>query len=142
MEVKNMKELKNYADMVAEAIEVLKSDDNIFACCCEELDSWDGFLGDDRAYSMCELDELHCGLKASDFIARLTKDFNINDDYFYYSIYGLESFSGSLADHYKDVTSEEKVFDEIIKNYSRLDIKWIDAYFDSLLQDIINYSED
>ena len=57
----------------------------------EEADAWDGVLGDDRKYSMDMLDDFYCGQPASKLLEDLTEDFRKNDNYFYFSIYGLES---------------------------------------------------
>lgn len=53
--------------------------------------SWDGSLEEYRTYSMDELDDFLCGLTPSDVLNAVDKDFNLNDDYFKDTIYGLES---------------------------------------------------
>ena len=57
----------------------------------EEADSWNGILGDDRKFPMSELDDFYYGQPATKLLEDLTEDFCKNDDYFYFSIYGLES---------------------------------------------------
>ena len=41
-------------------IEYFENNEEIFNNCIEELDSYNGYLGDDRYYEMDELDELFC----------------------------------------------------------------------------------
>jgi hypothetical protein len=45
----------------------------------------------------------------------VTSDFDFNNDYFYFSVYGLES-CGDKADHYLDNFSDEDILDEYLKN--------------------------
>lgn len=108
--------MKKYEVLVKKAIEELKNNDELFVDMVNELDNWNGYADGFRAYSMCELDDLHHGMSLSDFLTRITEDFNINDDYFYYSIYGLES-TDDIVELYRDNVSEEELFDELIVNY-------------------------
>lgn len=41
-------------------IEYFENNEEIFNTCIEELDSYNGYLGDDRYYNMDELDDLFC----------------------------------------------------------------------------------
>ena len=45
------------AEVIAAILAIFKEDEELFADVVEELDSWDGFLGDDRWEDMAELDE-------------------------------------------------------------------------------------
>ena len=47
---------------------------------------------DDRIYGMWELDDLFCGASAHDLLQALDDDFDIRQDWFRETIYGLESF--------------------------------------------------
>ena len=102
----------SYDDLYQKAIEMLTEDTDLFNSMCEELDSWDGFLGDDRYYPMYEFDELLGGRSPLE-IAELVsgEDFNTGDDYFRFTIYGVES-----ADEpdYSDIYSAEDVLDRVI----------------------------
>lgn len=55
--------------------------------------SWDGSLEEYRIYSMSELDDLLYALTPSEVLNAVDKDFNLNDDYFRETIWGLESLS-------------------------------------------------
>lgn len=87
-------------------ISYFEENPEIFASCIEELDSYNGFLGDDRIYNMEELDELYAGTEPTEILYRafyghddevytIDKDgsknygeFNPNREYFYYNGYG------------------------------------------------------
>lgn len=80
-----------YEEMIDKAISYFEENDDDFIRVMEELDSWNGYLGDDRYYPMSDIDELFCDTKVSDFLDGLSDDFNHNDKYFKYGVYGLES---------------------------------------------------
>ncbi len=124
-----------YQEMIEKAIQTLKDDDSIFCDMVDELDIWNGYADGFRAYDMYELDELHYGMKLSDFLERVTKDFNLHDNYFYYSIYGLES-TDDKAGLYRDNVDEGELLDEIIDKKNNLYFN--DSDFESLIDDIIN----
>ena len=78
-----------------------EENEDVFNDCIEELDSYNGYLGDDRYYSMDELDELYNGSELSEVLRRAfygydedtsTEDrhteFNPNRDYFRFNGYG------------------------------------------------------
>ena len=93
-----------------EAIEAIinyyEENEDDFNQTIEELDSYNGILGDDRYYSMYELDELYAGVEPSEILTRAfygydaetwTTDahgektygaFNPNREYFTYNGYG------------------------------------------------------
>lgn len=49
------------AEAIQNIIDYFKENEDVWDCCIEELDSYNGWLGDDRIYDMDELDELFCG---------------------------------------------------------------------------------
>lgn len=82
-------------------IEWFKENEEVFNDCIEELDSWNGYLGDDRYYSMYELDELYNGSSPLEILQRAFygydddtssenshTEFNPNRDYFRFNGYG------------------------------------------------------
>ena len=87
-------------------IEYFEENEDVFNDCIEDLDSYNGYLGDDRYYSMDELDELYSGQDATEILMRAfygydaetwhtdshgEKEygpFNPNRDYFTYNGYG------------------------------------------------------
>lgn len=104
-------------EITADIIEYFKNNDDVFNDCIEELDSYNGYLGDDRYYLMDELDELYNGTEPSELLRRAfygydeetyTTDrygsktygaFNPNRDYFRYNGYG-----NLVSADYKDYT--------------------------------------
>ena len=92
--------------IIEKIVKYFKENEDIFNDCIEELDSYNGYLGDDRYYSMDELDELYCGVEPSEVLFRafygydaetFTTDasdnrtygaFNPNRDYFTSNGYG------------------------------------------------------
>lgn len=87
-------------------IEYFKENEDIFNACIEELDSYNGYLGDNRYYSMDMLDEFYHGVNPLEILQRAyfgrdddtwTTDsrgdktygeFNPNREYFTYNGYG------------------------------------------------------
>lgn len=100
-------------------IEWFEDNDDVFTECIEELDNYNGYLGDDRYYSMDELDEIYNGVEPSEILRRAfygydldTYDtdkygemkhgpFNPNRKYFTYSGYGnfVSSDSKDYSEH-------------------------------------------
>ena len=80
-----------YEEMIDKAISYFEENEGDFICAMDDLDSWCGYLGDDRYYPMSDIDDHFCDVKVSDFLDRLSGDFNHNDNYFKYGVYGLES---------------------------------------------------
>ena len=89
-----------------------------FSQVCEDLDSYDGFLGDSRVYSMDELDELLEGYKPSEIIRMVDSDFNYSDNYFYYDGCG-HICSTDEKEYYNDFFYSD-VFEKLADNYGKL----------------------
>ena len=132
--------MKTYSELIEQAIEELKNNDNLFCDCIEELDSWNGFADGFRCYDMGDLDEFFRDMKLSDFLDLITSDFNVRDNYFVETIYGLESCD-YREDVYRDNVDEGELLDELIDKYNHIDLAWIDAEFDELVQSIIDAKE-
>ena len=96
-----------------------KTHNESFSGVCEELDSYDGFLGDHRIYSMDELDDLLGDKKFSEVLRMVdTDNFNYNDDFFYYDkIYGIRSTNEKNYYNYVDYSD---VFENLINNYGEI----------------------
>ena len=131
---------RKYDEMIQAAIEELKNNDDLFIGCVDELDSWDGFADGFRAWDMSEIDEVYCDCKASKLLEDMTGDFNKYDDYFYFSIYGLESTNDKVA-LYRSNVDEGELLDNLIENYNNVDIAWIDGEFDELISEIVDMIE-
>lgn len=92
--------------IIEKIVEYFKENESVFNDCIEKLDSYNGYLGDDRYYSMDELNELYSGVEPDEILRRAfygydeetwTTDahgertygaFNPNRDYFRFNGYG------------------------------------------------------
>lgn len=138
-------------EITANIIEYFKNNEDVFNDCIEELDSYNGYLSDDRYYPMDELDELHNGIEPSELLRRAffgydeetyTTDrdgnktysaFNPNRDYFRYNGYGnlvsadYKDYSGMLEPFAIEVMRENRDYIESIDDNEELT-----ALFDEL----------
>lgn len=121
------------AEEIREAIKAyFENNEEDFIEVIEDLDSYNGYLGDDRYYNMEELDELLAGLTPSEVLARTyyggdddTKDangtrgeFNPNRAYFYYNGYG-NLCSTDYKDNY-NYYLDDNFINEVIDNAGNL----------------------
>lgn len=127
--------MKKYDELVAKALEILE-DDEIFTQAVEELDSWNGFLDDDRMYSMDELDDLFCGCKVSDFAEKIGRHFDFRDDYIIFTIYGIESTDETPAEHYRSLYDNGEILDNLRDYNGRIDISWIDSELADIIDEL------
>lgn len=122
-------------------IEYFENNEDIFNTCIEELDSYNGYLNDDRYYQMEELNEFYHGSSPLEILERAyygrdddtwTTDangnksygeFNPNREYFYYNGYGnlvssdYKDYSAHL-DHYaiEEMNENRRYIDSIDDN--------------------------
>ena len=113
-----------------------KAHNDSFSKICEELDSWDGFLGDDRCYSMDEIDDILGNKKPSEFLQMIdTDNFNYNDGYFYYNDDRICSTNEKDYFNYVDYS---EVFEKLIGDYGKIfNYRYGNAYYE-LFNDIDN----
>lgn len=138
-------------EITADIIEYFENNEDIFNDCMEELDNYNGYLGDDRYYLMDELDELHNGIEPSELLLRAffgydeetyTTDrdgnktygaFNPNREYFRYNGYGnlvsadYKDYSGMLEPFAIEVMRENRDYIDSIDDNEELT-----ALFDEL----------
>lgn len=114
---------------------MLKENDELYIECINELDSWNGYADGFRAYPMYELDDFYIDRKATDLLQDLTEDFNINDDYFYFTIWGLES-TDDIATLYRDNTTPVEVLDNLIDNYGNVCLWGNFSEFEELVEQL------
>ena len=132
-----MKNTNNRRDAVNAIIAYFEHNEDAFNDCIEDLDAYNGFLDDDRYYSMEELDDLYDGQSATEILCRAfygydaetrTKDsdgekrygaFNPNRDYFRFNGYG-----NLVSSNYKDYSDrlDRYAVDQMEENRD-----WIDA---------------
>ena len=116
-------------------LELFKNDSELFNDTIEELDNYNGYLGDDRYYDMDVLPEILNGIDAIDLLNRayfgrddenwrtdahgdkIYNSFNPNRVFFYFNGYGnlcsanFRDYSARLDDYF---------IDEIIENQNHL----------------------
>lgn len=144
-ETKEEEEPKRTAEEVAaDVIEFFENNEDIYNEAIEELDSYNGYLGDDRYFSMDELDELHNGTEPSELLRRAffgydeetyTTDrdgnktygaFNPNRDYFRYNGYGnlvsadYKDYSAHLDKYAVESMSENRHYIDSIEQSDEL----------------------
>lgn len=106
-------------EITADIIDFFEANEDIFTNAIEELDSYNGYLGDDRYYAMDELDEFYTGTAPSEILFRAYYgrdeetyttngdgpktygEFNPNRDYFRYDGYG-----NLVSTDHKDYSSQ------------------------------------
>lgn len=99
-------------------IDYWKNFNDSFSRVCEALDSYDGFLGDNRVYLMDELDEILGDKKPSEVLQMVnTENFDYDDDYFYYTTYGIRSTNEKQYFNYIDYS---EVFEKLINDYNQV----------------------
>lgn len=122
-----------------------------FNRCIEELDSYNGYLNDDRYYSMEELNEFYNGTDPLELLQRayygrdddtwttdsrgdkVYGEFNPNREYFYYNGYGnlvssnYKDYSSHLDEYAIESMSENRVYIDEIESDDELS-----ALFDEL----------
>jgi hypothetical protein len=123
-------------------LDMIKADSDLFVEVCEELDSWDGFLGDDRCYNMDEIDEILGDRKPSELLNMITSDFDFNDDYFYFNGYGNLKSCDDKADVYLCSFDREEILDEYLVNYFRYDLSRKYDDFEKLAEELNDYTDE
>lgn len=138
-------------NIIADIIAYFENNEDIFNDCMEELDGYNGYLGDSRYYSMDELDEFYRDSDPLEILRRAyygrdddtyTTDssgnktygeFNPNRDYFYYNGYGnlvssdYKDYSAHLDNYAVEAMSKNRSYIDSIDNDEELT-----ALFDEL----------
>lgn len=117
-------------------IEYFKANEDIFNSCIEELDNYNGFLGDDRYYTMDVLNEFYHDCEPLELLYRvyygrdddcyttdnlgnkIYNEFNPNREYFYYNGYG-----NLISSDYKDYSYklDEYFIESLLENRYYID---------------------
>ena len=120
-----------------------ESHNDSFSRVCEELDSYDGFLDDNRCYPMDELDDYLCDTKPSDIVRMIDNDFNYADNYFYYD--GCGRLCSTDEKNYYDCVDYSDVFEKLINDYNQIFTRKYGHTYYELFEDvyyIIKWDED
>ena len=127
--------------LIERIIKIFEEDKNLFEECIEQLDAYNGYLGDDRFYPMEELEELLSNKSPLDLLNmayfgrddeswhydssnnKIYDSFNPNRNYFYFNGYG-----NLCSCNYKDYSSH---LDKWAIESMLEDRYWVDAIDDN-----------
>lgn len=139
---------------IEKIIEFFNDNEELFNAAIEELDSYNGYLGDDRYYSMDELNEFYNGTDPIEILQRafygydedtwhtdncgnkIYGAFNPNREYFSYNGYGnlissdYKDYSDKLDIYVIEAMSENRYYIDTIEDNDELT-----ALFDKLEED-------
>lgn len=121
---------------IKKIIDYFEENESIFNDCIEELDSYNGYLNDDRYYLMEELNEFYSNVEPLEFLNRVYyghdsdsyhtdshgnkeyAEFNPNREYFTYNGYG-----NLISTDYKDYSNklDEYAIEEMSENRHYID---------------------
>lgn len=142
---------------IKKIIAYFEENEDTFNECIEELDSYNGYLGDDRYYEMEMLNELFTDCDNIDLLNRaffgrdddswhtdahgekVHGSFNPNRDFFYFNGYG-----NLVSSNYKDYTHKlDKYFIEaLLENRSYIDAIESDDELTALFDELENEGEE
>ena len=121
---------------IEKILEYFKNNEEIFNNCIEELDSYNGYLNDDRYYEMEMLNDIYYGSDPLEILERayygrdddtwytdahgdkIYGAFNPNREYFYYNGYG-----NLVSSNYKDYSAhlDRYVIEDMSENRCHID---------------------
>lgn len=142
---------------IEKIIAYFEENPDTFNNCIEELDSYNGYLGDDRYYEMEMLNEFYNGTEPLELLYRAyygrdddtyTTDsrgdrtygeFNPNREYFYYNGYG-----NLVSSNYKDYSAklDHYVIEDMSENRSYIDTIESDDELSALFDELEDESDD
>lgn len=135
-----MNEKRTKEAIITDIIQYFKENEDVFSDCMEELDSYNGYLGDDRYYNMDELNDIYSGQEPQEILFRAfygfdadmwmtdssgNKEygaFNPNRNYFYFNGYGnlissdYKDYSGKLDGYAIEAMSENRNYIDSIED--------------------------
>ena len=131
-----MKNTRTTEKITEKIIAYFDKHEDIYNAAAEELDAYNGYLGDNRYYSMDELDDLYNGTEPSEILARAFYGydeetyntdasgnreygpFNPNREYFRYNGYG-----NLVSADYKDYTGllDHYIIESMLENRDYID---------------------
>ena len=141
---KKNKRTRTAEEITTNIINYFQDNENIFGACIEELDAYNGYLGDDRYYCMDELNDLYHDAEPLELLQRAfygydadswTTDssgnkeygaFNPNREYFTYNGYGnlvsadYKDQSAFLDEYTIEEMSENRRYIDTIEGYDEL----------------------
>lgn len=136
---------KDFVDYIEKRMtDYWESHNDSFSKVCEELDSWNGLLNDDRLYQMNDFDDIIDEKKPSEIVRMLDSDFNYSDDYFYFD--GCGKLCSTDEKEYFNSVSYSEVFKNLIDDYANVFTAHYGCAYYNLFGDVYdimnNYDED
>lgn len=113
------------------ANEISDDDFNNFV---ELANSYKDFLCDDEYFYMYELDDLLSGKTPTEIIDMVDDNFDVNDEYFRFTIYGIESCSGEERDYSGYI---DELTDFIVNNIDNIEKYYNCGITNWIISDII-----
>ena len=116
----DFEERKDYVrDAIAEILDNYgdEFDSEAFVELCEELDNYNGLLGEARCHDMWRIDEFFD--KPSQLLDAMD-NFELTDDFFYFDGYGDVTTASDKYDVYESVVTVDDILDEIEENYNHI----------------------
>lgn len=138
------KAIRTAEEVTADIIEFFENNEDVYNEAIEGLDGYNGYLGDNRYFSMDELDELYTGTEPSEILRRAYYgydaetyatdgsgnreygQFNPNREYFTYNGYGnlvsadYKDYSGYLDKYAIEAMSENRNYIDTIEDNETL----------------------
>ena len=139
-----LNEKRTKENVIADIIQYFKENEDVFNDCVEELDGYNGYLGDDRYCSMEELNDIYAEKEPQEILFRafygfdadswhtdssgnkIYEVFNPNRDYFYFNGYGnlvssdYKDYSDKLDNYAIEEMSENRSYINSIENNDTL----------------------
>lgn len=152
-----MKHTRTAEKIMEKIIAYFNDHEDIYNDAVEELDACNGYLGDDRYYSMDELDDMYNGTEPTEILARAfygydeetwttNKDgdkeygpFNPNRDFFRYNGYG-----NLVSADYKDYTGllDHYIIESMLENRDYIDTIDNDIELSKLFDELENVNSE
>lgn len=103
-------------EVIEKIMNYFEENEETFACCLEYLDSWNGYLGDDRWNDMEDIDDIFAGESPSYILARAYYGSDVHGDEFlpcanYFKFNGYGNLVSSDYRDYSDYNTTQTVED-------------------------------
>lgn len=133
--------MKTKENIINQIVEYFENNEDIFNDCIEELDGYNGFLGDDRYYSMDELSEIYGSTDPVEVLTRAY--FGYDAETWHTNSHGQKEYGAfnPTRDYFRFngygnlVSSDYKDYSEHIDSYAVEDMADNRNYIDSIEND-------
>lgn len=129
--------MTHYEELMADALETLETNDELFVSCIDEVIRWNGHFADEEVLDMDMLNEYFWDSKVTDFLDKVDRyNFDFSHDYWKFDECGNIITIEDKTDYYRDNIDCEELLDELISQFNH--IYFQDSNFEKLLDEIIN----